>query len=392
MKPLELLRLIWINMVENKFKVLTTSLGIVVGAVTIVLVIAIGQGGEAEAARGYSGLSADTVYVNVNYETAGFNMERIEKLTEEILEHIKEENPYLSGMYLRANNYKEITFGREKEYTSLNGVTPGWDTISGFQFQEGGDFQDEKSIIIGNGLAEKYFPGGDALGSKLKIGDHRYVITGVLKRNADGLQGLDSDSSIFMPYEAMVEDGLLDEFAVPQAVGKAKDLASVKLCMKGIKNTLDYYLQNGNTYMVEDAGSRIDAATQSARTMKMLLVSVAAIVFVVGGIGIMNVLFVTIKERTKEIGVLMALGSTRGSILVQFLLESVAIGIFSGGVGVLLSFFALNLMGKTEIPVLPSAEGMLVAFLFSVCTSALFGFYPAFKASRLEPVNALNYE
>lgn len=388
----ELFRLTFLNLIQNKFKVLATSLGIIVGAVTIVLVIAIGKGGEAEAAKGFSDLSADTIYVNINYETVGFDTSKIEKLSPELVNKILEENPLLTGMYLRGSTYKEISVGREKEYVSISGLTEGWQEISGYTVSEGmGFLPEENQVIIGNGLAEKLFS-GSAVGQKIKIGDKRYEVTGVLKRSADGLQGLNADETVFMDYGTMVKNEVSDEYTIPQAVGKVKNINKVKQAMAGITGSLDYFLQRGDSYEVEDAGSRIDAATESARTMKMLLISVAAIVFVVGGIGIMNVLFVTVKERTKEIGVLMALGTRRGQILSEFMLESIFMGVFSGGVGVLLSFFALEIMRGTNIPVLPSTEGMAIAFLFSVLTTAIFGFYPAFKASRLSPVEALNYE
>lgn len=151
-------------------------------------------------------------------------------------------------------------------------------------------------------------------------------------------------------------------------------------------------MTEASAYSVSDAGTWIEAATASATTMKLLLVSVAVIVFVVGGIGIMNVMFVTVKERTKEIGILKALGAKEKDILFQFLLESFCIGVFSGAVGVALSFPAIALMAFTEIPVWPSWDGKVLACVFAVATSTLFGFYPAYKASLLMPVQALAEE
>ena len=132
-------------------------------------------------------------------------------------------------------------------------------------------------------------------------------------------------------------------------------------------------MTEASAYSVSDAGTRIEAATASATTMKLLLVSVAVIVFVVGGIGIMNVMFVTVKERTKEIGILKALGAKEKDILFQLLLESFCIGVFSGAVGVALSFPAIALMAFTEIPVWPSWDGKVLACAFAVATSTLFG-------------------
>lgn len=399
MRLIELVKLVWLNMLQNKFKVLSTSLGIVVGAVTIVLVIAIGQGGEEQAAQQFSGLSADTITINPDYSKMGDQMQNIPKLTPTLLQTMGEENPYLQGMYLRNSFYQEIRFGKEKEYCNLAGVTDHYTLVSNLSFAAGGDFGEEERdlgkrvVILGSRLAKKQFGSeGNAIGKKIQIKDKKYTVIGVLSRSEEGMQGLSFDDAVLMPYETMEKEKLAGEFSIPQAVGKAKGVDQVKAAIQELKSALNFYLTDGSLYVTEDAGSRIEAATASARTMKSILVSVACIVFVVGGIGIMNVLFVTIRERTGEIGVLKALGSTNGAILLQFLLESVAIGVFSGTVGMGLSLFALRIMAQTDLPLSPSIEGMLAAFFFSVLTSALFGLYPACKAAGLKPVEALEFE
>lgn len=334
-----------IHMIENTFRLLLTTLGIIVGAITIILVIAIGKGGEQEAAKQFSNLSADTIYVNLDYTAlaAGKDVTTVEKLTPELMEKVMEESTTLQGMYLRASSFQQVSYNSQKQSANLVGVTPGYAEISNISLEQGSDFGEydfedgERVAVIGSKISEKLFGTG-------------------------------------------------------QAVGKAFRIEDVEKAKKEIMSTLNYYMTEASVYTVSDAGTRIEAASASATTMKLLLVSVAVIVFVVGGIGIMNVMFVTVKERTKEIGILKALGAKEKDILFQFLLESFCIGLFSGLVGVVLSFPAIALMSLTDIPVCPTWDGKILACIFAVATSTLFGFYPAYKASLLMPVQALAEE
>lgn len=401
MRLSELLRIIWINVKQNRSKVILNSLGIIAGTLTIILVIAIGQGGENEAAKQFSGLSADTIYLKPDQSAILSEKRRkIERLSIENIKQILEESNALVGMYLRESTYTEVKFGKEKTNIEVVGVTKGFAEISNFSFSAGWDFPDEyyekaaSAAVIGYELANTYFKGpADAIDQTILVDQKRYKVIGVLARSGDGLQGLSPDRSIFLPYQTFEAKNLASKDDYPEAVGKADGVKSVQLAMAEIKSTVNYYMNDGDKYLVEDAGSRIEAATESAKTMNLLLISLAAIVFAVGGIGIMNVLFATIRERTKEIGILKALGMKRADILLQFLLESVAIGVFGGAAGAVLSFGAIPLIEKyTDIPVSPSFQGIAAAFIFAVVTGTLFGFYPAYKASKLIPVDALNVE
>lgn len=405
MRMTSVFKIVWINMIENKFRLLLTSLGIIVGTVTIILVIAIGKGGEMAAAKQFSNLSADTVYVNLDYGLLGAggakgttDLSQIEKLTPELIGKILEEGTTLKGLYLRASVYQDVMYKKNQHGANVVGVTGQYAEISTMDFDKGSDFseadheQGERVVVLGSKIAEKLFGTDDPVGNYIKIKDFRYKIVGLLKRSEDGLQGVDTDSSLFVPYETLKKDGLLDAYTTTQAVGKAKDIDSVPRAKKEIQSTLNYYMEQASAYSVSDAGTRIEAATASATTMKLLLISVAAIVFVVGGIGIMNVMFVTIKERTQEIGILKALGAKEEHILQLFLIEAFCIGVFSGIVGVVISFVAIGAMAYTEIPVAPSLQGKIIAAVFAVTTSTLFGFYPAYKASKLMPVKALAEE
>ena len=400
MKLLEMLRIVMINILQNKVKVMLTSIGIIVGSVTIVMVIAIGRGGEEEEVKAqFSGLSAETVYVNLDYMKIGNkDFSEIPKLTQDLMEQMMDESQTLKGIYLRGDAYSEVTLNGKTEYISVTGVTEGYSLVSNLETAYGEnisefDVEEMTSVaVIGEGIAKKYYPNvEEAIGSTIRIGDKAFTIIGILERKGDGLQGLSADDTIFIPFTT-AEQSILNEHTMPQIVALSKDLSTVKFSMKEMKSTLNYVLDDGSYYTLEDAGSRIEAATQSAGTMNMLLIAMATIVFIVGGIGIMNVLFLSIKERTKEIGILKALGSSKEEILLQFLFESVIISTFGGIMGVLLSYLLMPLMKYTNTPVSPSIEGQIIAIIFAMITGTLFGLYPAYKASQLKPIEALSYE
>ena len=399
MKLLEMLRIVMINILQNKVKVMLTSIGIIVGLVTIVMVIAIGRGGEEEVKAQFSGLSAETVYVNLDYMKIGNkDFSEIPKLTQDLMEQMMDESQTLKGIYLRGDAYSEVTLNGKTEYISVTGVTEGYSLVSNLETAYGEnisefDVEEMTSVaVIGEGIAKKYYPNvEEAIGSTIRIGDKAFTIIGILERKGDGLQGLSADDTIFVPFTT-AEQSILNEYTMPQIVALSKDLSTVKFSMKEMKSTLNYVLDDGSYYTLEDAGSRIEAATQSAGTMNMLLIAMATIVFIVGGIGIMNVLFLSIKERTKEIGILKALGSSKEEILLQFLFESVIISTFGGIMGVLLSYLLMPLMKYTNTPVSPSIEGQIISIIFAMITGTLFGLYPAYKASQLKPIEALSYE
>lgn len=400
MKLSELLNITLINLIQNKFKVLLTSLGIVVGTVTIIMVIAIGKGGEEEVKNQFKGLSAGSIYINVNYTNPDLDINDIEHLDEEKMQIILDDSPNISEVALNVSGSSGVKILGEDEVEPIVGITDGFDKINNLNIKFGEmineQHQDnkEKVCVLGEGIAEKYFTNSEnAVGETIKINGRNFEIIGVIEKKGDGIQGISTDQSIFTPYSTAYKYVYDKKMYIPQGIALVEDIDSVEDGMRDIEDSLDYIFDGGAiNYMVEDAGSRIEAALASAKTMNILLISVATIVFIVGGIGIMNVLFVSVNERTKEIGILKALGSSNKDILLQFLLESVLISSLGGVFGILLSYLLGPLTKYIGVPVLFTIEGKVIALLFAIITGTVFGLYPAYKASQLKPVEALSYE
>ncbi len=248
-----------------------------------------------------------------------------------------------------------------------------------------------RSVILGYNTAFELFGSPQyAYDARIEIDGREYVVNGVLAQMGTVTSGVNPDDSIFMPYST-ADKYLLERDTQPQISVLATNVDAVPTVIENIELVLTQANPNA-TYTVEDAGATMDAAMQSANTLSVLLLAVAVIVFVVGGIGIMNVLFVSVKERTREIGILKSLGTKKHDILFLFLLEAGMIGLIGGILGVGLSFAVMPLMQYTDMTVVITTSSILLAFLFALFTGTAFGFYPAWKASNLIPIEALNNE
>ncbi len=453
----ELLRLVWINILENKFKVLLTSLGIIVGAATIVLVIAIGQGSKADVADQFKNLNAGAI--EVRYQASMQGMENQggmpggfpgsgmpggfpgggmpsggggnrgggmsfpggssrnrssgmmgspfagvrsnvnATLTAEDVEEIALFVPNITTATISASgSYSVLGYDMEEEedYTIV-GAYAAYAQVSNLELALGDfitqeDTEDLSRVcVLGSRVCEEIFGSTMlAYNSILTIDGRDYTIIGVLKSMGTVSSGISPDTAVYLPYTT-AEKYLFGNSIDPIITVLAEDVAHVPQVMENVEITLSD-IHPGVTYTISDAGSSMEAATQSANTMSLLLVAIASIVFVVGGIGIMNVLFVSVQERTREIGILKALGCSRENILTEFLLEANMISTFGGVMGVVIGSALMPLLGRFEMRVEASAGGVAMALVFAVLTGTLFGFYPAAKAAALKPIEALNHE
>lgn len=461
----ELLRLVWMNITQNKFKTIMTSIGIIVGAATIVMVIAIGKGGKEDVADQFKNLNAGAIDIsydggNSNEKSSSddgggggmgmpsggapggapggnssggggnapggdppggsdasggdfpgggmffggqdmeerMNQENI-TLDEDDLDDIETFTSGISDATISYMTRASVDGGDLDEaatYT-IAGVKENYADMSNLSVAVGDfilasdDENKEKVCVLGASVAEEIFGSSiDAYGSVIYIDERSYVVNGVLESMGTVASGISPDDSVFIPYDTGVKY-LVGTKVNPTITVLAEDVTNIDGVIAEVTDVLAQSYPNAE-FTFEDAGSKMEAASASNDILTMLLIAMAAIVFLVGGIGIMNVLFVSVKERTNEIGILKAIGCSQGNILMEFLLEAAAISLIGGALGIAASLLVTPIARYFGVRVELSAAAFLIALLFAIGTGTLFGFYPAYKASKLVPVEALSAE
>lgn len=451
MKLRELLKMVFVNIFSSKSKCALTSLGIVAGSATIVLVIAVGQGGKADVAEQFKNLSAGAIEISAG-QSADAIMEGMQggpsggggpdfgggmpdfgsmqmpsgggspsggrfpsggggggsfepsvtggvTLTEEDVEDIASVVPGIESISILASGDAAVDGGdleEETDYTAV-GVAPEYAEISNLTVKYGEFFDDEaeedcsKVCVLGYKTAQSIFGAAYlAAGENISIEGKNYEVIGVLDSMGTVASGISPDEAIYIPYST-AKKYVFGSSIQPKISAVASDVNEVQNVMDNIEAVLTQNYPDAK-FTITDAGSEMEAAQKSANTLQTLLIAVALIVFVVGGIGIMNVLFVTVRERTGEIGLLKALGCKKGVILSEFLLEAGVIALFGGAVGVGLGYILIPAVELTGTRAEPVAMAGVLSLVFAVGTGTLFGFYPALKASRLTPIEALGSE
>jgi putative ABC transport system permease protein len=461
MRISELFRLVFINLSQNKFKVILTSVGIIVGSATIMMVLAIGTGGKMEVAEQFKNLNAGAI--DISYESnatqfgggggggmsmpgggmsmagggggampgggggmsgggggmsmpggggdmgmmGGFGMggdsDRMNQeniiLSTDDMDDLTVFVPGISDATISYSTTSEVEGGDLDDTASytIAGVKDNYMTISNMSMligdflTEENDENKEKYCVLGYSVAKEIFGTvADAYDDVIYIDSRPYVVSGVLSEMGSVSSGISPDTTIFIPYETGIKY-ITGQNINPTITVIAEDVNNVDTVIENIELVLADSYANAE-FTISDAGTKMEAASKSNETLQMLLVAMAIIVFIVGGIGIMNVLFVSVKERTNEIGILKALGCSKKDILLEFLLEASFMSLIGAVLGVLISLGITPIVESLNVRVELSVSGAIMSLAFGVVTGTIFGFYPAYKASNLIPVVALNQE
>ena len=387
------------GMLTNKLRTFLTLLGIIIGVGAVIAMVSLGFGVKEQIKSNISSLGSNLLIVPSG---ARLPMGEGARLTAEDAEAIEKQIDGIAHVAPAVSRSYQLVAGNQNWTTSVEGTTPNILDIRNYQLEDGRNLNQrditsrDRVCVIGQTIVDNLFPDGDAVGKTVRINKAPFKVVGVLQTKGQSSSGQDQDDVVFIPlttaqnrmmgitYISRITIQAENENVVDQVQADVEALLRVRHKIQD-----DEY----DDFTVRNLAALMDTMMETANTITMLLGCIAAISLLVGGIGIMNIMLVSVTERTREIGIRKALGATYDNILLQFLIEAMVIGIVGGTLGVLLgvgasyaiSYFA-GWMTIISVPVI------LIAVLFSVGIGLFFGIYPARKAALLDPIEALRYE
>lgn len=395
---------IWENMkmaldsiFAHKLRSFLTMLGIIIGVASVILIVAIGQGGTEQLTQAFAGTS-NTVNIQAKQdENTMFYYQDENLFTQTDLIDLKQipevEEVFASSFEVTTVHYRDkksngtFVIGlNNKDYLESGSFKIGEGTTFGtghFQSSNGG-------AILSKSVAEKLFPDQSAVGEIIHIGSEPVKVIGVLQK-AEGLEGLIDPPQILLPSQTWRT--IFGSMRIDQVTLKVKEADQLDLAGKEAVKILNRNHQKQDGYEAQNLEQLTQGITQVANIMTIVIGSIGGISLLVGGIGVMNIMLVSVTERTREIGIRKALGATRGNILMQFLIESVTLSMIGGGIGIGLGGGGAMILSALEIwPATVSIPVAIGGVLFSMAFGVIFGLLPANKAARLNPIECLRYE
>ncbi len=393
------------SLLRNRSRSLLTSLGIIIGVSAVIVMTAIGQGSQQRIEQGINALGTNLIIVfpgssrmgGVSRGRGSFN-----RFTFDDVDKIQQQATLVSGVSPVVRSGGQIIGGDGNWSTSIHGVYPDYYNIRNWELEYGDFFTDrdvkskKKVCLLGKTVSDELFPDLDPTGETVRIRNIPFKVIGVLKSKGQTGMGGDQDDIILAPATTVLYR-LKGRRWVDMINAAAISSDRLKEAEEEMRLLLreSHGLQYGeeDDFVISDQAEITETASETARVMTLLLGSIAAVSLLVGGIGIMNIMLVSVTERTREIGIRMSVGAQHGDILLQFLTEAVILSLVGGIIGILLSFgieYLLNYF--TELTAVVSMPIILLAVFFSAAVGIFFGFYPAQKAANLNPIEALRYE
>ncbi|HYX21070.1 MAG TPA: ABC transporter permease [Thermoanaerobaculia bacterium] len=400
-----LLRSAIVALTRNKTRSLLTILGITIGIAAVICVVAIGKAGQARVEKQLNNLGDNFVWI----EAGGRAVNGIRTgthdtttLTAADAVAIKSQVSLIKAVSPNVDDPIQVVYGNQNWHTSYRGVSPEYFDIKRWVIDQGAAFsQDDVDratdvCVLGRSVRQQLFGVEDPIGKVIRVNGLPFKVVGTLQPKGLSLSGQDQDDTVIMPYTT-AQKKIKGVSWLDDILCSAVSFDSVKIAGQEAAAILRdrHHLrpEEEDDFNIRNPEDVIQAQLDASKTLTVLLIAVASISLLVGGIGIMNVMLVSVTERTREIGVRVAVGAPEEAIRLQFLGESVMLSLVGGAAGVLAGIGGSYLVGRTlQWPLELSPDAVLVAAFFSVAVGVFFGYYPALKASRLDPIDALRYE
>lgn len=390
----------------NKFRGFLTMLGIIIGVASVITMLAIGQGSKQSIRAQISEMGSNMLMIHPGSMRMGGvrqDASSMQSLKMEDYQAIKEKNKYISYISPSVSSSGQTVYGGNNTPTTLYGVNPDYLEIRKYKVKEGDSFSEHdiktfaKVCLIGKSVADKLFTNGeDPLGKYIRFGSTPFKIIGILEPKGYNSMGMDQDDLLIAPYTT-VQKRLLAITHLQGIFASAIDEASSRQAVEQIEEILrfNHKIREGaeDDFDVRSQEELSSMMTSTTDLMTVLLSCIAGISLLVGGIGIMNIMYVSVTERTREIGLRMSIGAKGRDILMQFLIEAMILSLVGGVIGVLagiLAAYAVKIFAAW--PILIQPWSVLLSFAVCSLTGIFFGWYPAQKASRLDPIDAIRYE